>query len=274
MNGYECVAEALSEAFGANLVAVVLFGDCPDAEETGGRRVLVIARDLPSGTLARHLAIEGALPDTCRGMLSFLAKTPSEIERQPSSLYLDVAVDGRVLYDPTNYAAQWLQNLQGLLEQEVHPAEGTDAYATLPSVREQISYLVRLAEGFLQEARSDREAGRWRACVCNSQLAVENAARVALARLGPLSYADSPATRLRQAMASEHLAPALRGQLERLAECVQILDPDLHAYCEHGDEGDARTPWELFAQPDAQQAVVLAERAVEVARAIGSAVSG
>ena len=46
-------------------------------------------------------------------------------------------------------------------------------------------YRLNLAQGFLVEAREDITLGRWRSCVDNWQLAVENAAKVALALLGP-----------------------------------------------------------------------------------------
>lgn len=44
------------------------------------------------------------------------------------------------------------------------------------------AYRLRVAQGFLEEARQDIELGRWR----NSQLAVENAAKAVLALLGPV----------------------------------------------------------------------------------------
>ena len=43
-----------------------------------------------------------------------------------------------------------------------------------------IRYRLALANGFLQEARQDSELARWRSCVDNSQLAVENAGKALL----------------------------------------------------------------------------------------------
>ena len=42
---------------------------------------------------------------------------------------------------------------------------------------EEVSYRLRLALGFLEEARQDFNLGRWRSCVDNSQLVTENAAK-------------------------------------------------------------------------------------------------
>ena len=50
----------------------------------------------------------------------------------------------------------------------------------------------RLAVGFLEEAKQDLELERWRSCVDNSQLATENAAKAALALLGPVGARTSP----------------------------------------------------------------------------------
>ena len=46
---------------------------------------------------------------------------------------------------------------------------------------EDAAYRLRMAQGFLDEARQDVELGRWQSAVDNSQLAVENAAKAALA---------------------------------------------------------------------------------------------
>lgn len=47
-------------------------------------------------------------------------------------------------------------------------------------------YRLKLAQGFLNEARQDVGLGRWRSAVDNAQLAVENAAKAVLALLGPV----------------------------------------------------------------------------------------
>ncbi len=47
-------------------------------------------------------------------------------------------------------------------------------------------YRLRLAQGFLEEAREDVSLKRWRSAVDNAQLAVENAAKAVLALLGPI----------------------------------------------------------------------------------------
>jgi len=56
-------------------------------------------------------------------------------------------------------------------------------------------------------------------------------------------------------------------------DCAELLGPDLHAASDYGAEATGQTPWELFSQDDAQQALDLAEKAVNAARAIAVSIS-
>src|SRR5712692_10203598 len=56
------------------------------------------------------------------------------------------------------------------------------------------------ARGFLAEAEEDLCSSRWRSCVDDAQLAVENAAKSVIARFGPV-----PRTHDMSAVLSEHL---------------------------------------------------------------------
>lgn len=53
-------------------------------------------------------------------------------------------------------------------------------------------YRLKVAQGFLAEARQNLAAGQWRACVEHCQLAAENAAKTALALLGPVPRTRDP----------------------------------------------------------------------------------
>lgn len=127
-------------------------------------------------------------------------------------------------------------------------------------------YRLNLAEGFLGEARQDLGLARWRSCVDNSQLAVENAAKAALAVLGPVGRTHNPAVLLRKALEEGRFPEDARAQAERITECARLLGPDIHAQSDYGDEAAWKTPWELFSEADAKQAVTLADEAVRLAR--------
>lgn len=133
-------------------------------------------------------------------------------------------------------------------------------------VTEETRYRLRLAEGFLEESRQDNVSQRWRSCVDNSQLAVENAAKAVLSLIGPVGKTHNPAILLRQALDSSCYQQSIFRQVERVAECAELLGPDIHAKSDYGDEIGRRTPWELFDKTDAQQALSLAEETVLIAK--------
>jgi len=128
-------------------------------------------------------------------------------------------------------------------------------------------YRLRVAQGFLEEARQDVALNRWRAAVDNSQLAVEHAAKAVLALLGPVGRTHNPAGLLRQALAEGHLAPYAE-QVRALAERAEMLGADIHIQTDYGDEVGGHTPWELFNEADARQALTLAEEAIALAQTI------
>lgn len=129
-------------------------------------------------------------------------------------------------------------------------------------------YRLRLAQGFLEEARQDVALERWRSAVDSSQLAVEHAAKAALALLGPVGRTHNPAVHLRTALEEgrfpSRCAPLIRSLLEK----AELLGPDVHIQTDYGDEAGGRTPWELFDESDARQALTFAEEAVALAQQI------
>jgi len=131
--------------------------------------------------------------------------------------------------------------------------------------REQAAYRLELARGFLEEARQDKDLERWRSAVDGAQLAVENAGKAALALAGGIGRTHNPATQIRRLIEEGRFDDAHSEKLERLAELAELLGPDIHVQTDYGDEVEGRTPWELFDQADAGQALAVAEEAVSLA---------
>jgi predicted nucleotidyltransferase len=109
---------ALRAALGERLMAVVLFGSRArgDYREGSDWDLLVIAEGLPEGPFERRLSMNRALFPAVEGEISVLAKTPEEFEASLPPLYLDIALDGRILYDPTGYAAERLTELRRIMD--------------------------------------------------------------------------------------------------------------------------------------------------------------
>jgi predicted nucleotidyltransferase len=113
------VVEALRQGLGEALLGVVLFGSRArgDALETSDWDLLIVAENLPEKALARRLFLKQLLPIPCRGAVSILARTPAEFTAHLPSLYLDIAQDGRILYDPTGFVTKKLTFLRRLIRQ-------------------------------------------------------------------------------------------------------------------------------------------------------------
>lgn len=138
-------------------------------------------------------------------------------------------------------------------------------------ISEEVTYRLRLAEGFLAEARQDVSLSRWRSCIDNSQLSVENAAKAVLAMLAPVGRTHNPAVLLRKALAEGRFLEAVRGKVEQVAECSELLGQDIHMETDYGSEAEWRTPWELFDESDGREALDTAERACSLVRQIAAA---
>lgn len=102
----------------------------------------------------------------------------------------------------------------------------------------------------------------------NAQLAVENAAKGALSRIGPVGRTHQLGPLLREAMQQERFPKAQHEKVTQLAELAETLGPDLHIQTDYGDEAGGLTPWELFDEADAQQAFAMAENAVNLAESL------
>lgn len=115
----EPVVSALQHHFGPNLVAVVLFGSRArgDHQPESDWDLLVVARQLPQRTFQRHLHLKRLLPPLWRGQVSILAKTPAEFEAGVPALFLDIALDGIILYDVDNYMSGRLTRLRELIRE-------------------------------------------------------------------------------------------------------------------------------------------------------------
>ncbi|MFQ5853170.1 MAG: nucleotidyltransferase domain-containing protein [Candidatus Binatia bacterium] len=125
----EQAVKALRRALGDRLVAVVLFGSRArgDARPDSDWDLLVIAEQLPEGYWDRHRSIREALRDgRCAGV-SVVAKTPTEFESYLAPLYLDIALDGQLLFDRNGYARGKLNELRRIIQRAGLFRERTEA---------------------------------------------------------------------------------------------------------------------------------------------------
>lgn len=114
------VIRALQQGFHGSLVALVLFGSRArnDGSPESDWDLLLIACDLPAKPFDRHVQLKKMLPDAWRGRISLLAKTPQELEAHLAALYLDIALDGIVLYDIDKYITKRLEKIRRLIHRQ------------------------------------------------------------------------------------------------------------------------------------------------------------
>ena len=125
----EQAVAALHSALKDRLLSVVLFGSRArdDALPVSDWDLLVIAADLPEKAFKRHFFLRQMLPPGPCDAISLLAKTPGEFEANVPSVYLDIALDAQILYDPSGYAAKKLKALRQLIDRLGLYRERTEA---------------------------------------------------------------------------------------------------------------------------------------------------
>lgn len=111
------LVEALVSGLQQRLWAVVLFGSAArqEATETSDLDLLVVADDVPPAFTARVRLVRGLVPDSLKGKVSLIVKTRAEIEGGFPLYYLDLGLDGVVLYDRGRYMEEKLETIRGLI---------------------------------------------------------------------------------------------------------------------------------------------------------------
>lgn len=112
--------ERLQAAFGDRLVGVALYGSRARGEAGPHSDVdlLVIVRDLPGHWQERT----NALQTPVRGItldfdFSVYGSTPEEFEKYFPSIYLDMGLDGIVLYDTGDYLTGKLERIRAIIQE-------------------------------------------------------------------------------------------------------------------------------------------------------------
>jgi len=123
------VVPALYDALGDRLRSVVLFGSRArgDHHPESDWDLLVIAELLPTRPLERYREVKSPLPPGTRGATAVLATTPEEFEGHLPEIYLDIALDGQILYDRDGYAAGRLAELRRIMDKAGLYREPTSA---------------------------------------------------------------------------------------------------------------------------------------------------
>ncbi len=129
-------------------------------------------------------------------------------------------------------------------------------------------YRLRLAEGFLKEALQDISLERWRSCVDNAQLSVENSAKAIVSLFEPVEKTHRPEKQLERLLSEDRLDKAGSEILKEMIPIVSELGFEQHLMTDYGDEVSKKDPWELFKEEDAKKASEMAQKCFKGAEAI------
>ena len=133
---------------------------------------------------------------------------------------------------------------------------------------ENAAYRLGLAEGFLGEAEQDLSLERWRSCVDNAQLAVENAGKVVLALFGVASKTHDPAQPIAILLRDRGLSSEIDDIIRQMLPDLLAMGSAEHFLTDYGDETTYTLPWSLFTRESAEDALTAARHSVQLARQI------
>ncbi|VVB87437.1 HEPN domain protein [uncultured archaeon] len=134
--------------------------------------------------------------------------------------------------------------------------------------KDESRYRLNLAEGFLTEAEQDFELSRWRSCVDNSQLAVENTGKTIVACFRPVEKSHNPAKQVMDLLKTEKIDEELIVDIKDLIPLLDKLGFEEHLKTDYGDEDTYKSPWDIFKEDDATEALETARKCVKTAKRV------
>jgi len=130
---------------------------------------------------------------------------------------------------------------------------------------DEVRYRYKLAINYLRDANEAFNRGDWRGTVANAQLSAENAAKAVIAVYRVPSWSHDPSGELQELV--DRMPRELADLVIELANIAKRLAPE-HGRSTYGEPSMGLTPWDIYTQGDAENALGMAKRAIEIMKAI------
>lgn len=116
----EQVVKVFREKLGNSLVGIALFGSTPrgEAHTDSDWDIFLIAQKLPANAFERQMFLRSLLPREIGTKVSIMAKTREEFELRLLPVYLDIANDAMILFDPEGYLKKKFEQIKGILKKQ------------------------------------------------------------------------------------------------------------------------------------------------------------
>ncbi len=138
----------------------------------------------------------------------------------------------------------------------------------------EVEYRLALAEGFLNEAEEDFRLERWRSCVDNAQMAVENAGKMVLALFGVVPKTHDPARQIKLILEEQPIEGPISELIQTMLPDIAAMGLETHFLTDYGDEMNYLLPWDIFTRDIAEEALISARHVVKQARMLRNKMLG
>ena len=118
--GLQEVVETFKKSLGESLMGIALFGSTARGEAHGDSDwdIFILTKSLPYHPFERQMFLRALLPKWAGTKVSLMAKTDQEFEHRLLSVYLDMATDGVILFDPQGYLESKFEQIKETIEKE------------------------------------------------------------------------------------------------------------------------------------------------------------
>lgn len=115
---FETLIKTFVCQLGEGLISLVLFGSHARGEGSAksDMDIFLLAENLPDHPFERQIFLRKIIPKEFPLQVSLYAKTVKEFERDFPAIYLDIAVDGLILFDKDNYAVKKLERIREIIK--------------------------------------------------------------------------------------------------------------------------------------------------------------